>query len=799
MGGLRLAVRTLWRTPGFTAVAVLVIALGVGGSTAVFSVLRGVVLRPLGMPSPEQLVRLYVRPAGTESRWPYSTPEYLDVVTESGAFESLAAIRAARQTLTGSGPPVQVRVARVTASLFVTLRSWPAIGRAPSSEEDRDGGSRTAVLTDRFWRRELGGDPAALGRTLVLDGRSYTIGGVMPADFHFPLLRQADVLIPSAFDRRDLERRDIMWLAVVARLKPGLGIRDAQADLDVLPPRIFAPLSEHSGWRFEVQPLLADLVGPVKPALMALFGAVLLALLIACANVASLLLARGMARQRESAIRAALGAGRVELVRDLMTEALLLALLGGGLALLVAPWALSALMTLAPPDMPRFEEVHVDGAVLAFAVAASLIAGLIAGIVPALQVTQPHLMEVLKNGAGGTATRTRARSALVVAETALAFVLATGAGLMIRTLSGLLEVPTGLAAPGRVLVADLDLPKSRYPNERIAAFAEEFLRRVSAAPGIRNAALMTSVPLDLRARSELGFDLEGGDSFPEGQSPKAEAVWATPGYLETMGIPLLRGRDLRGTDVRSAPHVVLVNEAFVRSFIPQGEPLGHRISEILGPGNDPWEIVGVIGDVRTQALDRAPSPLLVIPLAQFPVGGLRVAARAASGDPLQLLPALRAEVLAIDKDLPVSAPQVLAAIVAQSVGDRRFEMSLLSAFALVALALAALGIYGVMAYSVTQRSREIGIRMALGANSRLVLGMFLSGGLRLSLLGIALGVVVALLGTRVLASLIYGVSRTDPVTLAATAVVVLASAALASWVPALRATRVDPAVSLRAE
>src|SRR5207248_3359192 len=386
----------------------------------------------------------------------------------------------------------------------------------PAESEDVAGGPRTAVLTDSFWRREFGGDRGVAGHTLVLDGRTYEIGGVMPADFHFPLLRQAEVLLPMAMEGRENEFRGMYWVMAVARLKPGAGVREAQAELDVSAPRVHAKIAEHAAWTMEAQPLLDDLVGPVKPALMALFGAVLLALLIACANVASLLLARGMARQRESAIRAALGAGRVERVRDLMTEALLLALLGGGLALLVAPWALSALMTLAPPDMPRFEEVHVDGAVLAFAVAASLIAGLIAGIVPALQVTQPHLMEVLKNGAGGTATRTRARSALVVAETALAFVLATGAGLMIRTLSGLLEVPTGLAAPGRVLVADLDLPKSRYPNERIAAFAEEFLRRVSAAPGIRNAALMTSVPLDLRARSELGFDLEGGDAFPAG-------------------------------------------------------------------------------------------------------------------------------------------------------------------------------------------------------------------------------------------------------------------------------------------
>ena len=549
----------------------------------------------------------------------------------------------------------------------------------------------------------------------------------------------------------------------------------------------------------EAQPLLDDLVGPLKPALTALFLAVLLALLIACANVASLFLARGIARQRELAIRAALGGGRMQLVKQLLTEALLLAAFGGGLALLLAPWALSALVSLAPQDLPRLDEVRLDGAVMGFALAATMAAGLLAGLLPALQVTQPQLMEVLKQGSGGSMAGGRSRSALVVAEVALAFVLAAGAGLMIRTLSGLLEVPSGLAAANRVLIADLDLPRAQYPDERIAAFTRQLLQRVGTLPGVRGGALMTSVPLDPRARAEFGFLLDGGDALPPGQSPKAEMVWATPGYLEAMGIPLLKGRDLRWADVKSAPHVVLVNEAFVQRYLPQGDPLGRRIAELLGPGNDPWEVAGVIGDVRTKGLDRAPTPLMVVPLLQYPVASLRVAARAASGDPMQLLPSLRAEVLSLDKDLALSNPQPLSRVVTESVGERRFQMTLLSLFALMALALAALGIYGVMAYSVTQRSREIGIRMALGADSSLVMRMVVGGGLRLSLLGVALGLLGALLGTRVLASLMYQVSTTDPLTLAATAVVLVGSALLASWVPARRATRVDPAVSLRAE
>jgi putative ABC transport system permease protein len=798
MTRLRFALRSLARAPGFTAAGVLVLALGVGASSAVFSVLRGVVLRPLGFHSPGQLVRVYERPAGTDARWTFSGPDFVDLAAENGTFESTAGIRPDRQTLTGHGPPVQLRLARVSASFFATFRAWPSLGRAPVPEEDVEGGPRVAVLTNGFWRREFGGDTAALGRTLTLDGRTYTVVGVMPPDFHLPLLRQAEILVPLALEGREKEFRGIYWVTVVGRLKAGLGVRDAQADLDVLAPRIHSRIGEHAGWRIEAQPLLEDLVGPVKPALAALFGAVLLALLIACADLASLVLARGMARQRELAIRAALGGGRGELVRELLTEAMLLAALGGALGLLIAPWCLSALLTLAPPDTPRLDEVRLDGGVLLFALGATAAAGLLAGLFPALQATQPRLMEVLTNGSGGTARRARARSALVVAETALAFMLAVGAGLMIRTLSALLEVPSGLRSPEQVVVADMDLPPSRYPAARIPGFARELLQRVSSAPGVQSAALLTNVPLDPRARAEFGFSLEG-ETYPPGQFPKAEMVFASPGYLETMGIPLLRGRDLRWADVRSAPHVVLVNEAFVRRLIPSGEPLGRRITELLGSEYDPWEIAGVIGDVHTQGLDRAPAPLMLVPLEQFPVATLRIAARAARADPLQLLPALRSEVHALDKDIPLSSPRTLPQVVSESMGARRFQTTLLGIFALIALTLAALGIYGLTAYSVVQRTREIGIRMALGADRSSVLRMVVGGGVRLSAVGVAIGAAGALVATRALASLVYRVSTTDPLTLLATGALLTAAAALASWVPAVRATKLDPSASLRAE
>jgi putative ABC transport system permease protein len=799
MDDLRLGLRSLLRAPGFSAAAVLILALGVAGSTAVFSVLRGVVLRQLGLPNPGELVRIYERPAGMDARWGFSGPDYFDVARENGAFASVAGIRPATYTLTGRGAPTQLRVARVTVSFFDTLEVRPAIGHGLGAGEDLGGGPRTAVLLDGFWRREFGADPAVVGRTITLDGRTYEIGGVMPAGFRFPLLRQAEVLVPFALEGREKDFRGMYWAAAVGRLKAGANLREAQADLDLLAPRLDERSPEHAGWKMEAQPLLDDLVGPVKPALTALFGAVLLALLIACANVAGLLLARGMARQRELAIRAALGAGRGDLVRHLLIEAITLAAIGGAIGVLAAPWVLHALLSMAPAGLPRIDEVRLDAGVVAFAAVASIAAGVLAGLAPALQLTRPALMDVLRNGSGGTPSRSRARTALVVAEMALAFVLAAGAGLMIRTLSGLLRVPTGLASPERVLAVDLDLPPVRYPQPRVAVFAQDLVARVSALPGVRGAALASTVPLDPRGHYEFGFSIEGEAPPPPGQDPTAEILFATPGWSSTLGVPLVSGRDIEWTDTDKTPHSVVVNEAFLKRFLPRGDPLGRRIKQLVGQSDWPWTIVGVIGDVRTFGLDRAPKPLIAVPLLQYPVQSLRLAVRAAGGDPLALLAPIRAEVAALDKDLPVTSPRTLLQVVDESVGAQRFQMTLLSIFAALALVLAAFGIYGVMAYSVAQREREIGIRMALGADSSLVRRMMVWSGLRLAIAGLAIGLAGALAGTRVLASLVYAVSTTDPLTLAVTALVLVAAALVASWIPARRATRVDPAVSLRAE
>ncbi|HEY2028001.1 MAG TPA: ABC transporter permease [Myxococcales bacterium] len=799
MGHLRLALRSLLRAPGFTAAAVLVLALGVGGSTAVFSLLHGVVLRRLAVPAPDQLVRIYERPAGIDAHWPFPGPDFFDLREESRSFAAMAGIRAEQQTLTGRGLPRAIRVARVTASFYDTLREWPASGRPPDPASDAGGGPLSAVVTDAFWRRELSADPAAIGRTLVLDGRSYTISGVMARGFNFPLLRDAEILLSAAFTPREREFRGSAWLTVVGRLKPGTGLPEARAEIAGLAPRIFARSEEHAGWHMEIAPLLEDLVGPVKPALTALLGAVLLILLIACANVASLLLARGMSRSRELAIRAALGAGRGSMVLHLASEAMLIAVVGGAVGLAFAPWALSGLLVLAPRDLPRLDQVHLDGSVLAFALAATMLAGILAGVAPALQLTRPQIMDVLKNGSAGSRKPSRARAALVTVEIALAFVLSAGAGLMARSLGALLDVPTGLSDPAEVLVADVDLPRAQYPDERIVTFARDLTQRLSALPDARGAALMTSIPLDPRGRAEYGFALEGADASAPGESPKAEILWATPGYLQTLGISLATGRDLSWADTKTAPHVILVNEAFVRRLIPNGSPIGRRVTELLGPGNDPWQIAGVVKDVRTKSLDRAPAPLIILPLLQNPMPGLRVAVRASSPDALALAGAVRRELSAIDKDVPLTLPRTLAQVTTQSLGGPRFQMSLFALFAAMALTLAAVGIYGVVMYSVAQRSREIGIRMALGADASQVRRMVFANGVRLALAGVVLGLLGAFAAGRAVASLVYGVGTSDPATLAVSAGVLLLAAALASWVPALRATGVDPAVSLRAE
>ena len=546
---LRYAVRGLARSPGFTAAAALAVALGVAGSSAVFSVLESVVLRPLPAPEPDRLLRVYTtsRTGGKDS---FSPVDYLDLARENGAFVAVAALRETRVSLTGRAGPVQVAGARVSASFFAALRVAPLLGRGFTAQEDLQGGAPVVVLTDRLWRRQFAADPNILGQTVTMNGGPRTVIGVMPGGFSLPLLEGAEALIPFSFTADDLKNRGLSFIPVFARLKPGISLAQAQADLDLVGRRIAGRYAEHAGRSMTATPLLDDIVGPIKPVLEAMLVAALMVLLIACANVASMLLARAAGRQREIAIRAALGSSRVRIVRQLLTEAALISLVGGALGTLLAAWGVDALVSLAPSSIPRLDEVRLDRPVLFFALGLSLASGVAAGLLPALQASAPNLADALRNGSPASTARGSLRSALVVAQVALALILAIGSGLMIRTVGRLLAEPTGMGDPAQVLVANIDLPQDKYAkDEQILAFQQRFLEQANRLPGVKSVALMSSTPLENRG-SNLSFHIGGLPPPLPGERPTANVVWASPGYLSTLGIPLLRGRDIGPADRR---------------------------------------------------------------------------------------------------------------------------------------------------------------------------------------------------------------------------------------------------------
>ena len=793
---LKHACRSLLRTPAFTCAAALALALGIGGSSAIFTVLDGVALRPLAAPEPEQLFSIHEGQPDTRHET-FSVADYADLAQENGSFAHVAAVREASASMTTEAGPSLLRAAQVTASFFPALAVPPRIGRGFSANQDREGAPFEVVLTDRVWRLQFEGDPRIVGRNTVVDGRPATVVGVMPKDFHFPLIGRAEVLVPFAWTPQDVQERGLHTLHVFGRLKPGRSAAEAQADLAVVGPRIASLYREHAGWSMRAFSLRDDLVHDVKPILAALLGAVFLVLLIACANVASMLLARGAARQREIAIRSALGGQRMRIVRQLLGEAIVLALIGGALGVVLAMWGVAALLALAPDSIPRLDEVHLDRSMLLFSLAISIAAGVLAGAFPALQSARLEPAEVLKDGSSGATHRSRARGVLVVVEIALALVLVAGAGLMIRTLGHLLATPSGVREPEQVLVADARLTDHRYEkDDAIRLFQRRLLERISAIPGVSSAALMSSVPLDPQTTQwTLSFDFEDLPPSLPGKKPLADVVFVSPGYLATLGIPLLRGRDLTAADDEKAPLVLLVNEAFVRKYGNGRDAVGRRITR-FSSDKEVWQIAGVIGDLRSR-LDQAPKPIIVVPYAQAPIPAMSIGLRS-TGSAMSLLPALREALRAVDPNQPLSRAHTLAEVAGESVGERRFQMMLLGIFALVALSLAALGIYGVMAYTVAQRSREIGIRMALGAEQAQVLRMVLLSGLRLAGLGVGFGLAGAIALTRTIAALLYGVSATDPLTLALVSALLFGVALVASWAPARRATRVDPMIPLRA-
>ena len=798
---LRYGVRVLIKNPGFAAVAVLSLALGIGANTAIFSLVDAVLLRPLPFHEPDRLVMVWEDASRVGFPRGYPAPaNYADWKAQNQVFEDMAALSGRSFNLTGDGEAEKIDAQAVTTNFFPLLGVKPVAGRAFLLEEDRPEEDKVALVSFGLWRRRFGGDPGLVGKEILLDGQKFNVVGVMPEGFQF-LGRDVDLWVPLRFGQRELANRSDHFLTVFARLKRGVSVAQANADIVAITQRIARDYPrEAANLQAYVLPLREQLAGAVSRALIVLLVAVGCVLAVACANIANLLLSRAAARRREIAIRTALGAGRPRIVRQLLTESLLLAGLGGLCGLLLAHWSLAFLKMLVPEGMAAITSVKIDAQVLGYTLLVSLAAGVIFGLVPARQATKLDLNEVLKQGGGraGIGGHRGLRSALVVTEVALALVLLIGAGLMIRTIIRLQGLDPGFR-PENVLVMGTVLPRQKYVElPKRSAFYQQVLERVKTLPGVVGAACTTSVPLVLRGGTN-GFAIEGK---PPAAGSDANHRQISPDYFRVMGIPLRAGRYFDEHDGTDSLPVAIINETMASKFWPNENALGKRF-KVSGPKPDrPWlTIVGVVGDVRQMGLDVPVKAEMYFPYRQMDVfwaAPSQLAIRTA-GDPMNVVAAVRREVWAVDKDQPISNVRTMEEILDGEVAPRRLQMSLLAGFAALALLLASIGIYGVLSYAVTQRTHEIGIRMALGARRRDVLRMVVGDGMRLALWGVGIGLAAALALTRMMASLLYGVTATDPSTFALVPVLLLFVALIASYIPARRATKVDPQVALRYE
>ncbi|MFY9608133.1 MAG: ABC transporter permease [Blastocatellia bacterium] len=797
---LRYALRMLLKKPSFTAIVVLALAIGIGANTAIFSVVNAIVLRPLPYKHFQRISMIWMNnpKLGVAQDW-HSYPNYMDYKEQNQVFEDMAAFNDRSFNLTGAGDPVRAVGVWTTASMFSVLGVEPALGRAFTEDEEEPGKDQVVVLSNRLWQRSFGGDPGIIGQPISLNGVNRTVVGVMPASFAFPEKR-TELWIPVALTPQRKQARNSISFKAVGRLKPGVTMEQASADMGAIAKRLDDQYFQ-SDYGINLVLLHDQETGKVRPALLILLGAVAFVLLIACANVANLLLARAAMREKEVAIRLALGAGRSRIVRQLLTESALLAVAGGGVGLLLAVGGLNALVALGPADIPRLDQTGIDLRVLGFTLAVSLLTGLIFGLVPALQASKPDLNDSLKEGGRGSAggiRGMRVRNLLVVSEIALSLVLLVGAGLLIRSFMRLQQFDLGFN-PDNLTTMRIQLPGSKYRDgKQVATFYQQLLQRLEAVPGVQSAGAISSVFLTDTPNS-TNFTIEGRPVPTGAEAIEVPLDSVSPSYFRVMGIPLLAGREFDDRDVQDSTPVVIINQTFANRFFSGEDPIGKRFV-YGGPGPDnPWiTIVGIVGDMRRTGFDRPVRPETFLPEAQNPSGTLTIVARTTAGQ-ASLANGLRNEVWAIDKDQSVYDIKSMHETLSEMMSQRRFNMLLLGIFAAVALILAAVGIYGVISYSVTQRTHEIGIRIALGAAKSNVLSLIVGQAMSLAGIGIVLGMGASLLLTRLMASLLYGVSATDPATFLAIALLLAGVALLACYVPARRAAKVDPMIALRYE
>jgi putative ABC transport system permease protein len=802
---LRFGARMFVRKPGFTAVAVLTLALGVGANTMIFSVVNGVLLHPLPYRDSERIMRVMV---SNQQRGiadgPVSYLRYEDLRDRNRSFEKTAAFAFDNFNLTGQEQPEQLQGVRASASLFEVLGVNPARGRLFLPEEDRPGGAQVALVSYGLWQRRFGGDPNLVGRALTLDGSSYTVVGIMPRGFSFPAAG-VELWTTKVFETSRLTpeqiRKGAGYVTLVARLKPGVEREAAESEMRVLSQQYQQQnptlTDADPNATVDVLPLQEQLVRNVRPLLLTLFCAVGFVLLIACANVANLLLARAAARRREMTIRAVLGAGRVRIIRQLLTESALLALAGGGGGVLLALWGTKALVAAAGESVPRAEEVSVDGRVLLFSLLVSLLTGVAFGLAPALRAAKLNPNETLKEGGRGSSGGVggnRVRGALIVSEVALSLVLVTGAALMMQSFARLQRVNLGFDTR-QLLTLNISLPQAKYPEtSQKLGFYSQVLQRVEALPGVKAAGMNVNLPPNGGVRAP--FLVEGAPPLAFGERPLAAWNSVSAGYFQTMGIPLLKGRLFDERDRENSQTVAIISRGLADSFFQGADPLGRQITVGRMPG--PSVVVGVVGDVKNAGLSAEPAAEVYTPFAQRPWTSMNLVVRT-QGDPLGLAGEVRAQVLSVDGDQPVTNVQTMEQNISDIVAQPRLTMILLGIFAGVAMALAAVGLYGVMSYSVAQRTHEIGLRMALGAQGSEILRAVIRQGMTLALAGVLIGLAGSFFLTQLMSSLLFGVTGRDPLTFIAVSLILSFVALLACYLPARRATKVEPLIALRYE